>query len=220
MRSADRPWRAVTVAAARLFRITARDRTRTPRNAVAHKLRDNGHAPQSEKRGGREEMPVVGINFGEALLGGAGEVEGIGRAEKGRGRSGKIDRLYSGDMDIGNGQPAQRSSDCVGVELGQQRLELGWRGHALADLTVGRGHKFGPPMKGAEKLIHRRRVSANFGAARLDALEFEEIVGVVVGGAHRAARSSEIIRVESVPPRKAPERRAASNSGCSRRVSQ
>lgn len=115
------------------------------RNAAAHELQDDGHAPQSEKRRGREKVAVVGINFGEALLRGAGEVEGIGGAEIGGGGSREIDRLHAGDLGLGDGQPAQRPGGSVGVELGQQRLQLGRRGRALTDLAVGGGDEFGRP---------------------------------------------------------------------------
>ena len=68
--------------------------------------------------------------------------------------------------------------------------------------------------------IYRSRMGTHLSCAVLDTLEFEEVVGVVVGADNLASRSSEMIWVESVPPLKAPALRAASNSGMSFRVAQ
>ena len=48
-------------------------------------LLDHIHSAQAEERGGCEEVAIVGMDFGEAVLGGGREVEGVGGAEVGGG---------------------------------------------------------------------------------------------------------------------------------------
>lgn len=43
-------------------------------------LFDHVSASQSEKRWGIQEMPVIGVDFGEAMIGGTGEMKGVGGA--------------------------------------------------------------------------------------------------------------------------------------------
>ena len=51
-------------------------------------IRNHIHPRESEERCGSKEEAVVGINFGEAVFGGTGEVEGVRGADVGGGGSG------------------------------------------------------------------------------------------------------------------------------------
>jgi len=90
---------------------------------------------QSEERRGGKEVLVVGENLGKSVFGGGGKVEGVGSAKIGGGRGGgenAFDTVHDG---LGEEEKADVADGNVGVELGEDSLDRGWRGQAFADLT-------------------------------------------------------------------------------------
>ena len=57
-------------------------------NTVVRGLRNDIHPLQPEVWRGGEEVSVIGVDFSEAMLGGAGEVKSVGGAEVGGGWGG------------------------------------------------------------------------------------------------------------------------------------
>lgn len=127
------------------------------------RVRNHIHATQAEKRRGGEEVAVVGVDFGETLFCGAGEVQGIGGAEKvGVGRVPKelFQTLLNG---VGQWKPIKQAVIRVVNELFQN----GEVGTLLeASLTIGameRGDDFRPGVPSAgDGCVETRKLADHF----------------------------------------------------------
>ena len=110
-------------------------------------LRNHIHPAQSEEQGGGKQVLVVGVDFGKAVFGGGGEVDGVGGAEIGGGRGGGEHALDAVKDGIGEGKPFQMSCACLIMDLGEEVLVLSGSGGAFPNLAKGGGRKLGAPMK-------------------------------------------------------------------------
>lgn len=138
-------------------------------------------------------MFVAGVDFGKAVFGSGGQMESIGSAQKGGGWSRGKDLLDAVENGLSEGEKLEVSRSGIGLYLGNRQLLFGWSCEAFTNLSKCGRSILGPAMGSDAEDIDRRCMGADFIGTALDALKLEEIVGVVVGLAHRALRSSVMI---------------------------
>ena len=104
---------------------------------------DEVHPAQAEERCGGEEVAVVGIDLGEAVFRGAGEVEGVGGAEEGGCGSGGHDAVEPGQDRVGEWEPAKGAAGAIAAKLIELRPVLPGIEAAFAQAAVERAEDFG-----------------------------------------------------------------------------
>jgi hypothetical protein len=79
-------------------------------------------------------------------------------------------------------------------------MEVALSGNAFSHLAKGGGGEFGTSMLSTVNGRNGCGVGLNFKTADFFDLQLYQVVGIVIGLAHRASRSSEMIWVASMPP--------------------
>ncbi len=176
------------------------------------------HDSEMGRRG--EELPVVRVDLGEAVLRRRRQMKRVGGAEIERGRGGGEGGFDPVEDGIGEREELKVACCRVRLDLKDGEAVVPVASRLLPDFSKRRGGILGASMGGGAKPVHRGGVGANLIRPVFGALELEQVVRVIVGLDHLASRSSEMIVVESVPPLNAPAFRASSNSGNSFRVAQ
>ena len=124
---------------------------------------DNIHTAQAEERGGGEQVAVVGMDFCEAVLGGGGEVEGVGGAEVGGSGGGGEDGFDPVNDCVGEWQEPDGAGGAIGAELGKDSPNRLWSGDALAEFAESYRIELGPAMQGAHDFIRSGDAAGDFG---------------------------------------------------------
>ena len=139
-------------------------------------LWNNIHPAQPEERGGGEEMPVIGVNFGEAMLCSGGQVQGVGGAEissRWGGGEGLGDTVHDG---VGQWQEADGTCGTVSVELRSDDASGVSIGEPFAEFPMAYGVKLRPAMKGADEFVSSSSAGGHFAGAGLGLMEFAQIL--------------------------------------------
>ena len=124
---------------------------------------DHIHSAQSEERGGGEKVPIVGMDVGEAVLGGGGEMEGVGGTEVRGGGGGGKDCFDPINDRVSEWLYPDRAGDAIGAELGKDGLKRLWSGDALAEFAKSYRIEFGPAMQGTHDFIRGSDAGNDFG---------------------------------------------------------
>lgn len=87
------------------------------------------------------------MDFGKAVFGGGGEVEGVGGAEIGGGRGAGEDSFDLVADGIGEGQPFQVPCGCLIMDLREEGMTVRGSGRAFPDFPERGGSKWLKPIK-------------------------------------------------------------------------
>lgn len=165
-------------------------------------------------------MLVVGVDFGEAVFGGGGEVEGVSGSEVDGGRGAEEDGFYSLNDVFGEGKQADLAGGTVRLKLDEDGSDGSGDDEGFAYFAMAYGVKFGSAVQCANEFVCGDRTGGDFRRARLRPMQFAKVGGIKITPDHRASRSSERPMVESTVLTRAPDLSAASYSGWSFRLAQ
>lgn len=150
---------------------------------------------------GSQEMPVIRIEDTEACLGRRGQVNRIGRPQKHRAWELPINVSNARQNFFALCEPLESSGLDMRLYLGDERGIRRRSNGPFPQLAMERGHHFRLPVRRTCQVVCRRERTNRVRAGIL-IVEPDEIARIEVDHSALWSRSSLIVRVESVPPRR------------------
>jgi len=146
-------------------------------------------------------MPVVGIDDAQARFGCGGQVNGVSAPQKDGRRQPLVDISNSCHNFLILSEPLESSHLDMSPYLGQQGGISRCSDRSFAQLAMEGRYHFGLPVRRADNMVCRRELS-NGVCARVSIVKPDQVTGIEVDHNPSCSRSSLIVFVESVPPRK------------------
>lgn len=150
---------------------------------------------------GSQEMPVIRIEETKACLGRGGQVNRIGRPQKHRTWKLPINVSKARQNFFALREPAESSGLDMRLYLADERGIRRRSNGPFPQLAMERSHHFRLPVRCTCEVVCRRERTNRVGAGIL-IVEPDEIARIEVDHSALWSRSSLIVRVESVPPRR------------------
>lgn len=150
---------------------------------------------------GSQEMPVIRIHDTEACFGRGGQVNRIGRPQKHRARELPINVSNAHEDFFALREPLESSGRDMRLYLADERGIRRRSNGPFPQLAMERGHHFRLPVRCTCQVVCRRERTNRVGAGIL-IIEPYEIARIEVDHSALWSRSSLIVLVESVPPRR------------------
>lgn len=148
-----------------------------------------------------QEMPVIRIDDTEACFGRGGQVSCIGRPQKHRVREVPINVSNARQNFFALREPPESSGLDMRPYLADERGIRRRSNGPFPQLAMERGHHFRLPVRCTCQVVCRRERTNRLGVGIL-IVEPDEIARIEVDHSALWSRSSLIVRVESVPPRR------------------
>lgn len=126
-------------------------------------------------RGGGEEVAVVTVDFFQAGVGGAGEVEGVGGAEEDSGWECGDANTRVVDQVVIDGQPDDEPGGFVRCELSHRLAEAAGIDALFTLMTLQPGNHFKSPVPRADEIAATGHPCGDFGRTLLLRIDLKQV---------------------------------------------